>query len=59
MLGLKSAELELGIQIGNSVTDILAKAMFGLLIYSIAREKTVEDSLSKQSSSGAPVRVQA
>jgi bacteriorhodopsin len=59
MLGLKSAELELGIQIGNSVADILAKAMFGLLIYSIAREKTVEDSLSKQVSGATPARVQA
>jgi branched-subunit amino acid permease len=30
-------------QVGYSVADVLAKCLFGLLIYKIAREKSADD----------------
>ena len=53
MLSLNGPTVELGIQVGNSLADILAKAIFGLVIYSIAREKTVEDSMARGANSEA------
>ncbi len=42
VLGLGGASAEVGLQIGNSVADILAKAGYGVLIYFIASAKTEE-----------------
>lgn len=40
MLGLTGASAETAVQVGYSVADIVAKAVFGLLIYAIAVIKT-------------------
>lgn len=40
MLGLSGAAAETFVQIGYSVADIVAKAMFGILIFAIAMRKT-------------------
>lgn len=42
-IGLNGAAATVGIQVGYSIADVLAKAGFGLLIYAIAREKTEVD----------------
>ncbi len=41
--GLTGAGAVVGIQVGYTIADILAKAGFGVLIYGIAREKTRAD----------------
>lgn len=41
--GFEGASAVVAIQIGYTVADVLAKAGFGLLIYAIAREKTIAD----------------
>lgn len=43
MFGLGGAWAEVGLQLGYTLADVLAKPAFGLLIYAIAREKTRED----------------
>ncbi|MEM7053121.1 MAG: bacteriorhodopsin, partial [Pseudomonadota bacterium] len=40
MLGFEGANAEVAIQVGYSIADIVAKAAFGLLIYTIAVIKT-------------------
>jgi bacteriorhodopsin len=42
-LGIDSAEAFVWRQVGYSVADVLAKCLFGLLIYKIAREKSFAD----------------
>ena len=42
-LGIDGADSFVGRQIGYSVADVLAKCLFGLLIYKIAREKSFAD----------------
>ena len=46
MLGLTGAGAETAVQVGYSIADIVAKAVFGLLIYSIAVIKTDSESSS-------------
>lgn len=42
-LGLSGADAVVGIQLGYTIADVLAKAGFGLMIYAIAREKSIAD----------------
>lgn len=42
MFGLAGADVQVMVQVGNSIADIVAKALYGLLIFAIAREKTFE-----------------
>ena len=42
-LGIDSADAFVGRQLGYSIADVLAKCLFGLLIYKIAREKSFAD----------------
>jgi len=42
-LGIESADAFVWRQVGYSVADVLAKCLFGLLIYKIAREKSFAD----------------
>ncbi len=48
MFGLNGAEVQVAIQVGNSISDVAAKAMFGLLIFAVAREKTFEAELQNE-----------
>jgi len=41
--GFDGASAVVTIQLGYTIADVLAKAGFGLLIYAIAREKTIAD----------------
>ncbi|MBC7441034.1 MAG: bacteriorhodopsin [Ramlibacter sp.] len=43
LLGIESADAWVGKQIGYSIADILAKALYGLIIYRIARMKSFAD----------------
>ena len=43
MIGLTGANAVVGVQVGYSVADVLAKAAFGLFIYNIALKKTHSD----------------
>ena len=43
-LGIDGADSFVGRQLGYSIADVLAKCLFGLLIYKIAREKSADDS---------------
>lgn len=45
---LSGAGAEVFLQIGYSVADILAKCGYGLMIYAIAKEKTLQDNLLTQ-----------
>jgi bacteriorhodopsin len=42
-LGIDGADSFVGRQVGYSIADVLAKCLFGLLIYKIAREKSFAD----------------
>ena len=42
-LGIDGADAFVGRQLGYSIADVLAKCLFGLLIYKIAREKSFAD----------------
>jgi bacteriorhodopsin len=42
MFNLSGSSVTMAVQVGNSIADITAKAVFGLVIYAIAREKTDE-----------------
>jgi len=44
MFGLDGADAFVWRQVGYSLADVLAKCLFGLLIYKIAREKSANDS---------------
>lgn len=44
MFGFEGADAFVARQVGYSIADILAKCLFGLLIYKIAREKSAVDS---------------
>jgi len=44
MFGLDGADAFVWRQVGYSLADVLAKCLFGLLIYKIAREKSAVDS---------------
>jgi bacteriorhodopsin len=46
MLGLSGADAWVGKQLGYSIADILAKALYGLIIYRIARMKSFADDAS-------------
>lgn len=43
MLGLSGGAAEAGLQVGYSLADLTAKAIYGVVIYQIARAKTVSD----------------
>lgn len=43
MLGIEGADSFVARQVGYSIADVLAKCLFGLLIYKIAREKSFVD----------------
>lgn len=43
MFGLEGADAFVARQVGYSIADVLAKCLFGLLIYKIAREKSFVD----------------
>lgn len=42
-LGIEGGSAETIIQVGYSISDVLAKALYGVMIYAIAREKTTAD----------------
>ena len=42
-LGISGSSAEVAIQVGYSISDVLAKAAYGVMIYAIAREKTTAD----------------
>jgi len=42
-LGIASVTASIGVQVGYTIADLLAKPVFGLLVYSIARVKTQAD----------------
>ncbi|MEL6438451.1 MAG: bacteriorhodopsin-like [Cyanobacteria bacterium J06621_8] len=42
-LGIEGATATVGVQVGYTIADILAKPLFGLLVFSIARVKTEKD----------------
>lgn len=42
-IGIQSATATVGVQVGYTVADLLAKPLFGLLVFSIARVKTLVD----------------
>lgn len=58
-LGIEGAESRVWRQVGCSVTDVLVKCLFGLLIYKIAREKSVTDdeTFLAQEAEAAPLQV--
>jgi len=43
MLGITGATADVGVQIGYTIADVLAKPIFGLLVFAIALEKTRVD----------------
>ncbi len=43
MLGIVSTSATVGVQVGYTIADLLAKPIFGLLVFSIALEKTKVD----------------
>ncbi len=45
MIGLSGAGATVGVQVGYSIADVLAKAAFGIFIYNIALAKTQGDSI--------------
>ena len=45
MIGLSGAGATVGVQVGYSIADVLAKAAFGIFIYNIALAKTQGDSV--------------
>ena len=52
VLGIDGADAFVGRQIGYTVADVLAKCLFGLTIYKIARLKSAADDASYASSEG-------
>ena len=52
VLGVDGADAFVGRQIGYTVADVLAKCLFGLTIYKIARLKSAADDASYASSEG-------
>jgi len=52
MIGIDGANAFVGRQVGYTVADILAKCLFGLTIYKIARLKSAADDASYASSEG-------
>jgi bacteriorhodopsin len=55
LLGLKGAAANVGVQVGYSIADVLAKAAFGVFIYFIALRKTQAESAGKTNPSYAAV----
>ncbi len=43
MVGLTGASATVGVQVGYSIADVLAKAAFGVFIYSIAARKSAAE----------------
>ncbi|MBC7673895.1 MAG: bacteriorhodopsin [Polaromonas sp.] len=50
LLGLSGAATNVGIQVGYSVADVLAKAGFGIVVYMIALRKTQYEPISARTS---------
>ncbi len=50
LLGLSGAAANVGVQVGYSVADVLAKAGFGVFIYIIALRKTQSEALASRTS---------
>ncbi len=48
MLGITGATANVGVQIGYTIADVLAKPIFGLLVFAIALEKTRVDAGEKR-----------
>jgi hypothetical protein len=53
MIGVDGGNAFVGRQVGYTVADILAKCLFGLTIYKIARLKSAADDPSYAASEGA------
>jgi bacteriorhodopsin len=43
MIGLTGASAKVGVQVGYSIADVLAKAAFGIFIYTIAKRKSDQE----------------
>lgn len=54
MLGIVSTSATVGVQVGYTIADILAKPVFGLLVFSIAVEKTKADAESSNERGTTP-----
>lgn len=52
-LGIQGAAATVGVQLGYTAADLLAKPVFGLLVYNIARVKTETDEAATDPSNGA------
>jgi hypothetical protein len=50
--GIPTAEEVVNREVGYSIADILAKCLFGLIIFSIARIKSAEEDKSHASQEG-------
>jgi hypothetical protein len=48
MIGLTGTSAIIGVQVGYSIADVLAKAAFGLFIYNIALKKTHSEEAALQ-----------
>jgi hypothetical protein len=53
MLGITGTTASIGVQLGYTVADVLAKPIFGLLVFAIALTKTRVD----QENSGLPIEL--
>jgi bacteriorhodopsin len=51
MLGITGTSASIGVQLGYTIADVLAKPVFGLLVFAIALTKTKID----QENNGSPV----
>jgi bacteriorhodopsin len=52
MIGLSGANAVVGVQVGYSIADVLAKAAFGLFIYNIALKKTHSETAQRTAPQG-------
>ncbi|MFB9995457.1 bacteriorhodopsin-like [Deinococcus oregonensis] len=61
MLGIVGSGAVVGVQVGYTIADVLAKPLFGLLIYAIAVAKTRDDGgvVNEVNAAGAPLPVNA
>ena len=59
VFGIAGADAMVGLQVGYSIADITAKAGMGLMIFAIARAKTLENQPSEPAEVGAGGQLQA
>lgn len=53
MLGLRGATAVVGVQVGYSIADLTAKALFGVMIYRLARAKSEAEGYSLETAGAA------